>query len=187
MKDGIITQAGKNGDILNSGTEFMGLVGAHKQALSTLGFIEGGPGSERIGINKENGGSSINLVFEREENKVSQNDKSDDVAGRKGQLVQQEEREKGKVGFLVYWKYITEAYNGALVPFILLAQILFEILQIGSNYWMAWATPVSKDFYIALAIGSSFCILPRETLLVTAGYKTATLLFNKMQPQVDEF
>ena len=73
-----------------------------------------------------------------------------------------------------------------------MAQILFQILQIGSNYWMAWATPVSKDMkpavsgytlimvYVCLAIGSSFCILARSTLLVTAGYKTATLLFNKM-------
>ncbi|KAK3198715.1 hypothetical protein Dsin_022130 [Dipteronia sinensis] len=57
---------------------------------------------------------------------------------------------------------------------------------------MAWETPVSKDLkppvggfkllfvYLALAIESSFCILPRETLLVTAGYKTATQLFNRM-------
>ena len=51
-------------------------------------------------------------------------------------------REKGKVGLSVHWKYITMAYGGALVPFILLAQVLFQVLQIGSNYWMAWATPV---------------------------------------------
>ncbi|PNX98887.1 ABC transporter C family member 3-like protein, partial [Trifolium pratense] len=41
------------------------------------------------------------------------------------------------------WKYITTAYGGALVPFVLLAQILFQALQIGSNYWMAWATPMT--------------------------------------------
>ncbi|KAH9790557.1 hypothetical protein KPL71_003441 [Citrus sinensis] len=99
----------------------------------------------------------------------------------------------GRVGFSqCTGKYITTAYGGALVPFILLAQILFQILQIGSNYWMAWATPVSEDVepvvgsstliivYVALALGSSFCILARSTLLATAGFKTATLLFNKM-------
>ncbi|KAI9185271.1 hypothetical protein LWI28_005771 [Acer negundo] len=192
MKDGKITQAGKYGDILNSGTDFMELVGAHKEALSTLDSIEGGPGSEQIGISKENGESIADGVVENEENKVSENGKSDEVTEHKGQLVQEEEREKGRVGFSVYWKYITTAYGGALVPFILLAQIIFQILQIGSNYWMAWATPVSKDtkppvgsstlilVYVALSIGSSFCILVRSTLLVTAGYKTATLLFNKM-------
>ncbi|TXG67646.1 hypothetical protein EZV62_008921 [Acer yangbiense] len=82
--------------------------------------------------------------------------------------------------------------GGALVPFILLAQIIFQILQIGRNYWMAWATPVSKDatpavggstlifVYVMLSIGCSICILARTPLLVTAAYKTATLLFNKM-------
>ncbi|GLT83652.1 hypothetical protein SLE2022_019290 [Rubroshorea leprosula] len=66
------------------------------------------------------------------------------------------------------------------------------VLQIGSNYWMAWTTPVSEDVmplveastlimvYVALAISSSFCVFARAMLLNTAGYKTATLLFNKM-------
>ena len=101
-------------------------------------------------------------------------------------------REKGKVGLSVHWKYITMAYGGALVPFILLAQVLFQVLQIGSNYWMAWATPVSQDVkpavgsstimivYVSLAIGSSFCIPVRSMLLGTAGYKTASQLFSKM-------
>jgi ATP-binding cassette subfamily C (CFTR/MRP) protein 2 len=193
MKDGRITQAGKYNDILNSGTDFMELVGAHKKALSALDSAEAGSVSESTNMSKEAGDmASTNGVVQKQENKDVQNGKADDVVGSKGQIIQEEEREKGKVGFSVYWKYITMAYGGALVPFILLAQVLFQILQIGSNYWMAWATPVSQDVkpavasstliivYVALAIGSSFCILVRSTLLVTAGYKTATLLFNKM-------
>lgn len=130
----------------------------------------------------------------KEDNMVDdQNDKgSDDHVGQKGQLVQEEEREKGSVGFQACWQYITAAYRGALVPYILLAQILFQILQVRSNYWMAWATPVSDDIstpvssfhlilvYVVLAIGSSFCVLVRSILLVTAGYKTVTLMFYKM-------
>ena len=191
MKDGRITQAGKYNDILNSGTDFMELVGAHKKALSALDSTEAGSVSESM--SKEAGYmASTNGVVQKQEDKDDQNGKADDVVGSKGQIIQEEEREKGKVGFSVYWKYLTMAYGGALVPFILLAQVLFQILQIGSNYWMAWATPVSQDVkptvasstlmivYVALAIGSSFCILVRSTLLGTAGYKTATELFNKM-------
>ena len=78
------------------------------------------------------------------------------------------------------------------MPIILLAQVLFQALQIGSNYWMAWATPVSEDVkisvgsstliivYVALAIGSSFCVLVRSTLLKTAVNSNAPQLFNKM-------
>lgn len=193
MKDGEIAQGGKYNDILNSGTEFKELVGAHKDALAALesmdlasnissGTMEGGS------CDTESGTQGAHKVDQKD----AQNGKPDEAGCQKGQLVQEEEREKGKVGFWVYWRYITMAYKGALVPLILLAQILFQILQIGSNYWMAWAAPVSKDVephvnsmiliyvYIALALASAFCILIRALLLVTAGYKTATLLFNKM-------
>ncbi|KAM1873466.1 hypothetical protein ACFX13_007298 [Malus domestica] len=192
MKDGRITQAGKFNDILNSGTDFEELVGAHEEALSALNSVEEGP-AEKINVSKEEGNSaSTDGVVQKKESSDVQNSKTDDVGELKGQIVQEEEREKGRVGFSVYWKYITTAYGGALVPFILLGQILFQILQIGSNYWMAWATPVSEDakpavtsstmiiVYVALAIGSSFCVLFRSMFLATAGYKTATILFSKM-------
>ncbi|KAL5547282.1 hypothetical protein UlMin_006969, partial [Ulmus minor] len=181
MKDGRITQAGKYNDILNSGTDFVELVGAHKEALSTIkaDLDEVTPLGD-----KDEKLASTSKVMKKEEIEA--------VVESKQQLVQEEEREKGKVGFSVYWQYLTKAYGGALVPFILLAETLFQILQIGSNYWMAWAAPASEDeepsvggtklilVYVALAIGSSFCVLARSMLLVTAGYKTATLLFNQM-------
>ncbi|RVW50096.1 ABC transporter C family member 3 [Vitis vinifera] len=188
MKDGRITQAGKYNEILNSGTDFMELVGAHKKALSALNSVEAGSLSEKSSIHEDSdniGGTSE--VIEKEENKGGQNGKAEEIDGPKGQLVQEEEREKGKVGLWVYWKYIRTAYGGALVPFILLSQILFQLLQIGSNYWMAWSSPVSDDVkpavrgstlmivYVALAVGSSFSVLSRAMLLVTA-----TILFNKM-------
>ncbi|KAL5548581.1 hypothetical protein UlMin_003812 [Ulmus minor] len=180
MKDGRITQAGKYNDILNSGTDFMELVGAHKEALSTLKAVDAEPDEVKHIGDKDEKLASTSKVMKKEE--------TDGVVEPKGQIVQEEEREKGKVGFQVYWQYLTKAYGGALVPFILLAEILFEILQIGSNYWMAWASPVSEDeepnvggtklilVYVALAIGSSFCVLARSMFLVTAGYKTATIL-----------
>ncbi|CBI39702.3 unnamed protein product, partial [Vitis vinifera] len=181
VKDGMITQAGKYNEILNSGTDFMELVGAHEKALLPLNSVEAG---DNIGGTSE--------VVQKEENKGGQNGKAEGIDGPKGQLVQEEEREKGEVGLRVYWKYTRTAYGGALVPFILLSQILFQLLQIGSNYWMAWASPVSDDVkpavrgstlmivYVALAVGSSFCVLSRAMLLVTASYKTATIVFNKM-------
>ncbi|KAI3894632.1 hypothetical protein MKW92_011076, partial [Papaver armeniacum] len=171
LKDGRISQAGKYEDILNSGTDFMEL-----------------PGNKV----SDSGENLQQDVHTKEDKREEQDSKTDATVVPQGQLVEEEEREKGKVGFWVYWKYITTAYGGALVPFILLAQVIFQLLQIGSNYWMAWATPISKDVeppvkgstlilvYVVLAVGSSLCILVRATLLVTAGYKTATLLFNKM-------
>lgn len=175
MKGGRITQSGKYDDILKSGTDFMELVGAHRAALSSIS------------------GSLNDFKLEEEvENIDDQNGKPEETVDRKGQLVKEEEREKGRVEFKVFWKYITAAYGGALVPFILLSQILTVVFQIGSSYWMALATPVSATdepdigsltlmvVYVSLSIGSSFFTLARAVLAVIAGYKTATLLFHKM-------
>lgn len=186
MRDGKITEAGNYSEILDCGADFKELVGAHEKALAGLGSRQAGPDSEASGVNNEN--SQTENTVEKEEKTNVQ----DGEVRAKGQLVQEEEREKGRVGFLVYWNYITTAYGGALVPFMLLAQLLFMLLQIGSNYWMASATPMSEDMepavsgstlilvYVALAVGSAFCILLRSSLLATAGYKTATILFNKL-------
>lgn len=84
------------------------------------------------------------------------------------------------------------ANKGAFVPLILLAQIIFQSLQIGSNLWMAWAAPISKDVnppvsslkminvYVALALVTSLCVFIRSYVLVMAGCKTATMLFDRM-------
>ncbi|XP_028758450.1 ABC transporter C family member 3 isoform X2 [Neltuma alba] len=191
MKDGKITQSGKYNDILNSGTDFMELVGAHREALSAINSLERKPTFRETSTTaKETDSLSAFGLEEEVENKDVQ--KEDDNRGPKGQLVQEEEREKGKVGFEVYWKYITTAYGGALVPFILLLHVLFQVFQIGSNYWMALAAPVSATteppvgsftlllVYVALAIASSFCNMARTMLVFVAGYKTATTLFNKL-------
>lgn len=185
-------QAGKYDDILSSGTDFMELVGAHKDALEALGSIDLANG-DSSSIAED---CSSQQSPGKEDKKSEQNGKVDEVVMQKGQLVQEEEREKGKVGFWVYWRYMTTAYKGVLVPLILLSQILFQALQIGSNYWMAWAAPVAKEVqppvngstliyvYVALALASSLCILARALLLVAAGYKTAMILFNKMHASI---
>nr|GEY75265.1 ABC transporter C family member 3-like [Tanacetum cinerariifolium] len=179
LRDGRITQAGKYNDILNSESDFMELVGAHKEALSAIDSVG-------TTVDQEQHDSSEKNTIRNESSNT------DDILVAKEQLVQEEEREKGRVGFSVYWKYITTAYRGALVPFIVLAQIAFQVLQIGSTYWMAWASPVLATdpapvtgttliiVYVALAAGCALCILGRGLLLAQVAYKSATLLFHKM-------
>nr|POF14559.1 isoform 2 of abc transporter c family member 3 [Quercus suber] len=93
MKDGRITQVGKYNVILNSGTDFMELVGAHEKALSALDSTMAGPvfGS----ISKEAGNlASTNGVVQNQEDKYIQNGRADNLIGSNGQLIQEEEREK---------------------------------------------------------------------------------------------
>ncbi|RAL44622.1 hypothetical protein DM860_003381 [Cuscuta australis] len=173
MKGGKISKEGDYTSILKSETEFMELVGAHKEALSSIDSFE-----ERV------------LTVKNDNSTTMQNEESgkDDCSSArpKGQLIQDEERKKGGVGFSVYWTYMTLAFGGILVPFICLGQVLFQALQVGGNYWMTWATPrvgsstTLLSVYAVFAIAGSFCILARTLLLVTAGFNTATMLFHKM-------
>ncbi|KAL9995772.1 putative ABC-type xenobiotic transporter [Helianthus debilis subsp. tardiflorus] len=177
LRDGRITQSGMYSDILNSGSDFMDLVGAHQEALSAINST-GKSFQELTGSSKKNTNDSPDGIPK-------------DIAGSKMQLVQEEEQEKGRVGFSVYWRYIT-AYGGALSAFVVLVQILFQTLQIRSNYWMASASPLSASdpapmtgstlimVYVSLAAGCALCILARSLHLRSVAYKAATLLFHKM-------
>ncbi|KAL2553169.1 ABC transporter C family member 7 [Forsythia ovata] len=94
MKDGRITQAGKYNDILKSGSDFMELVGAHKEALSALDSIEAGASAVGEDSSTRNAKNSL----QKKESPTDQNDKTDNAMGTNGQLIQEEEREKGRVG-----------------------------------------------------------------------------------------
>ncbi|XP_042486788.1 ABC transporter C family member 3-like [Macadamia integrifolia] len=193
MKAGMITQAGKYKEILNSGTDLMDLVGTHKKVLAVLNSIECRAVMDNLIIGEEDSSMLCNeKPIQEDEQREPKNDKTEKWVQPVGQLVQEKKRDKGRVGLSIYCKYVTAAYKGVFVPLILLVQVLFQLLLIVSSYWMVWATPISEDvqphvrgstiifIYMALILGSSLCILVRSILIITIGYKTATLLFNKM-------
>ena len=111
---------------------------------------------------------------------------------RKKQLVQEEERVRGRVSMKVYLSYMAAAYKGLLIPLIIIAQTLFQFLQIASSWWMAWANPQTEGdtpkvssmvlivVYMALAFGSSWFIFVRAVLVATFGLAAAEKLFLKM-------
>ncbi|KAJ8504676.1 hypothetical protein OPV22_005562 [Ensete ventricosum] len=168
MKEGRIAEAGKYSEILNSEAKFMELVGAHIDDLVAHNMVERSCGTSSNSIRVDSS-ESKNLVHRlltlKEGLDRGEYEKSDEIK-QKGEIVQEEEREKGKVGFWVYWRYITMTHKGSLVPLKLMSQILFQILQVCSNYWITLKTPTSDDLephvsgsllinvYVALAVGS---------------------------------
>ncbi|GLJ18144.1 hypothetical protein SUGI_0320510 [Cryptomeria japonica] len=193
MHDGEIVQVGSYDDLLQSGTDFLELVGAHHQALHTIGEAEKG----RVVIQQEDVRKRFCNALENELEEVHQNEATRDQAQKNKddnllQIVQEEERETGRVKLKTYSAFITAAYKGALIPIILAAQILFQTLQIGSNYWMAWATPPVENqkptvsstvlilIYLVLAIASSICVLVRSLFLATAALEASRRLFTNM-------
>ncbi|KAK9073074.1 hypothetical protein SSX86_007396 [Deinandra increscens subsp. villosa] len=189
MQNGRITQSGTFKQLLKENIGFEVLVGAHNQALDSVHAVES---SSRETEKTSTGDQESALITELPQTKQdSDHNLCADMSKNEGKLVHEEEREKGSIGKEVYWSYLTLAKGGLLIPFILLAQSSFQVLQIASNYWMAWACPTDSTeivngmayillVYTLLAVGSSLCILVRASLVSIAGLLTSEKLFNNM-------
>ncbi|XVE74843.1 hypothetical protein DITRI_Ditri12bG0050900 [Diplodiscus trichospermus] len=174
MKDGLIVQSGKYEELIaDSDGELVRQMNAHRKSLDQVNPpqedhpLTAGPCQmSQIEVIEEKYGESIcyGNLFERS---------------------QEEERQTGRVKWSVYSTFVTAAYKGALVPVILLCQVLFQGLQMGSNYWIAWATEenhrASREqligIFAMLSGGSSIFILGRAVLLATIAVETAQRLY----------
>ncbi|KAJ9546583.1 hypothetical protein OSB04_019126 [Centaurea solstitialis] len=137
MQNGRIAQMGTFKELLKQNIGFEVLVGAHNQALESVLAVETSSREpEQTSVVDE----EPTLITELSQTKQdSEHNLCVDMSKQDGKLVQEEEREKGSIGKEVYWSYLTLAKGGILVPIILVAQSSFQVLQIASNYWMAWA------------------------------------------------
>lgn len=206
MKEGQIIQAGKYDELLQAGTDFSSLVDAHHEAIEAMDFCnliseesdENDHLKSLLIIEQSNSASNISGLAKEVQEGVSPSErkaikeKKKAKRLRKKQLVQDEERERGRVSMKVYWSYMTAAYKGLLIPLIILAQTMFQVLQIASSWWMAWAVPQTEGdepktssmmlilVYMALAFGSSWFIFIRAVLVATFGLAAAQKLFLKM-------
>nr|QEY08338.1 ATP-binding cassette sub-family C member 5 [Crocus sativus] len=202
LKEGHIIQAGRYEELLQAGTDFNTLVSAHHEAIEAMDILEYCPEDlaetshvdiSAIGNRLTASASNLDILHEvKPEKEQAKKAKKKAKRVRKKQLVQEEERERGKVSLRVYLSYMAAAYKGMLIPLIILAQASFQVLQIASNWWMAWANPQTKGdkpktsnmallvVYMILAFGSSLFVFVRAVLVATFGLAAAQKLFIKM-------
>lgn len=208
LKEGRITQAGRYDELLQAGTDFNTLVCAHHEAIEAMDFCsqvsedsdKNDPLSSSVLMSKKCnsiGSSMADMANEAKERaspseKKAIKEKKKSKRSKRKQLVQEEERERGRVSMKVYISYMTAAYKGLLIPCIIVAQTLFQVLQIASSWWMAWANPQTAGdkpktssmmlivVYMALSFGSSWFIFVRAVLVATFGLAAAQKLFLKM-------
>nr|XP_043612218.1 ABC transporter C family member 5 [Erigeron canadensis] len=202
LKEGQIIQAGKYEELLQAGTDLNALVSAHQEAIDAMDIYnhsdDESDDNNSLIRNCESIGSSMDSTTKVPNEKASISDrkaikeKKKAKRSRKKQLVQEEERERGKISMKIYLSYMAAAYKGLLIPLIIIAQTLFQGLQIASNWWMAWANPQTEGdtarvnnlvliaVYMGLAFGSSWFIFVRAVLVATFGLAAAQKLFVKM-------
>ncbi|XP_023761109.1 putative ABC transporter C family member 15 [Lactuca sativa] len=173
IKDGVIVQSRNYNDLIADPTsEFARQIAAHSMSLNPLHETK-----TLTTFPQTNHGAPLELKHEPCRTRVGSIE-----------TIPQEESQSGRVKFSVYSTFITSACKGALVPVILICHTLFLALQMGSNYWMAWATEdegrVSSktliEIFVVLSGGSSLFILVRAFLLSVIAIKTGQNLFLQM-------
>ncbi|PRQ40004.1 putative xenobiotic-transporting ATPase [Rosa chinensis] len=102
-------------------------------------------------------------------------------------LIREEEEEAhtGRLKWSVYSTFVTCAFRGLLLPVILVCHVLFQVLQMASNYWIAWA--VGKEntvtrgnmiwIFALLSGASSVFLLGRAVFLSVITIETSQHLF----------
>ncbi|KAL9236276.1 hypothetical protein vseg_010967 [Gypsophila vaccaria] len=174
IKDGSIVQSGSYEDLMkNPIGELARQMAEHRKSLEQVN-TDGNGGSdklrsgEKLEVVKENARCLIQYDKEEKDN--------------------EEAVVRGRVKWHVYWTLITAAYGGAFVPVILICQILFQLLQMGSSYWITWATQEAgrvsnwklMEYYILLSLGSCVFILGRTVFLSTVAIETASRMYQNM-------
>ena len=169
MKEGRIVQSGKYDDLIaDKDGELSKQMDAHNKSLSQVTPAQ----VHSLARNRK---------YKKKQKELTEIEPDHNVLGRESE----EERESGRVKWGIYRKFVTSAYRGALIPVILACQVLFQTLQICSNYWIAWASEsqeqVSREkmigIFVLLSAGSSAFILGRAFVLSAIAIETAQQLF----------
>ncbi|XVF46078.1 hypothetical protein PTKIN_Ptkin02bG0259200 [Pterospermum kingtungense] len=168
LREGRIVQLGSYRDLIaNADGELASLMDAHELSLDQVS-----PSPQQVQASETELGNQI------EETNIGDSNPVND-------LKLKEKMETGRVSWRIYSRFITAAYKGAYVPVILLCHVLFQLFQIESNYWMAWATEYEgrvsggrmMGMFGWICFGSSVFISARAVLLSAMTLETAQHLF----------
>ncbi|KAL9332260.1 hypothetical protein ACSQ67_001870 [Phaseolus vulgaris] len=185
-RDGTIVQSGKYEDLLESGMDFKALVDAHETSMELVEQSMITPGEnlnkptkalEIASIDKGNNGEN-NCIDEPKSSKKS------------SKLVQEEERETGKVSLRMYKLYCTEAFGWWGITIVLVLSVLWQVSLMASDYWLAYETSEERAkmfnpslfiyVYAIIAVVSSVLLVGRSYFVTLMGIRTAQLLFTQI-------
>ncbi|KAH1147222.1 hypothetical protein GLYMA_15G148500v4 [Glycine max] len=183
MREGKIVQSGKYDELLKAGLDFGALVAAHE---SSMGIAES---SDTGGENSAQSPKLARIPSKEKENadeKQPQEQSKSDKASAK--LIEDEERETGRVNLKVYKHYFTEAFGWWGVVLMLAMSLAWILSFLASDYWLAIGTaedsafPPSTFIIVYACIAGLVCtvVMTRSLLFTYWGLKTSQSFFSGM-------
>lgn len=118
------------------------------------------------------------------------------VTAKKGsaKLIEDEQREVGRVSWSVYWLYMTKAYGPSCVVLAFFIQVIWQSSMLSSDYWLAYETSDAREggfnphtliqVYAALCLGVLCCTIIRTLIIITVGVKTTQIFYLEMLQQI---
>ena len=185
MKDGRIAQSGRYQDLISDEAgELVAQMNAHRKSMTHVAAATTTT-KKNLRRDKPSFGPRRKNQIEVVEDWFREPEISHDHSEKPHH---EEESETGRVKWSVYSTFVRAAYGGALVPVILACQVIFQGLQMASNYWIAWATEEPGrvgpkkllGIFALLSGGSSVFILGRAVLMATIAIETSQQLFKGM-------
>ncbi|PRQ40019.1 putative xenobiotic-transporting ATPase [Rosa chinensis] len=182
VKDGQIAQAGTYEKLIKDPNgELVRQMTAHRKSLHQVHSSRPDSLSNTTTTGLVDNGITERVLDIEEMEQASTNDQITvkDIRG------EEEETHNGRVKWSVYSTFVTCAFGGLLLPVILLCHVLFQVLQMASNYWIAWAAGKENTvtrgnmlwIFALLSGGSSVFILGRAVFLSVITIETSQNLF----------
>ncbi|CAN1776374.1 ABC transporter C family member 14 [Linum perenne] len=176
MRDGMIVQSGKYGDLLESGMDFGALVDAHGNSMRPVNTSS----TANPLIQPKTDGKNIDSDSEDGYSEYPEDDCS--------KIIEEEEKITGHITLELYKQYGAKAYGWQGVVIMILITLLWQASLMGSDYWLAFETspdhPFIPSIFISLywiIIGvSCICILARAYIVSHLGLVTAQSFFSEM-------
>ncbi|XP_078439730.1 multidrug resistance-associated protein 4 [Wolffia australiana] len=184
MRDGEIVQSGKYNQLLDIGTDFGALVAAHDNSME---LVEQGAAS-----GAGNGSEVMPTEKRQTEENHAQNGTADNEKKSKGtaKLIEEEQRETGRIGLGVYKTYSTEAWGWWGVVAVLVASVVWQLSLVAGDYWLAFTTSSENESFFSPSVfirvyaaiaGVSIVLVGMRTFIITSlGLSTAQIFFRQI-------
>ncbi|GJX96190.1 ABC transporter C family member 14-like protein [Tanacetum coccineum] len=183
MQDGMIAQSGKYDELVESGLGFKDLVSAHETSMQ---LVEMEP-TTSDSTSPRPLRKSLSQNPREEDQKALERSKSN--AGT-SKLIEEEERETGRISLNVYRVYVTEAFGWWGVIVVLLFAFLWQGAQMAGDYWLAYETADERassfnpwlfiEVYAAIACLSLVLVSGRIISSTILGLKTSQSYFKQI-------
>jgi len=181
MREGRVVQSGKYDELLKAGLDFGALVAAHESSMEIAET------SDKTSDDSAQSPKLARIASKEKESTLEKQSSQDQSKSDKtaAKLIEDEERETGRVNLKVYKHYFTEAFGWWGIVLMVAMSVAWTLSFLAGDYWLAIATAddsVISSFtfitvYAVIAVVACVVVMVRALLFTYWGLKTSQSFF----------